>query len=56
MTEKKHISKKHYFQPSIDVIELDSEISLALESEPPTFESENKNDLKEYDYPIFHLI
>ncbi len=48
MTEKEHIIKKHYFQPSIEVIEQDSEISLALESEPPTFESDNRNNLKEY--------
>lgn len=32
---------KQYKSPKIEVVKLDNEISLALDSDPPTFESEN---------------
>ncbi len=34
--------KKQYKSPQIELIVLDNEISLALESEPPTYESDNR--------------
>jgi len=35
------IEKKEYSSPQIIRVKLDSEISLALESDPPTYESTN---------------
>lgn len=39
----KDVLKKCYFQPTIELIKVDNEIALALESLPPTFESKNEN-------------
>jgi hypothetical protein len=39
----KDIIKKDYFQPIIEQIIVDNEITLALESLPPTFETSNIN-------------
>ena len=36
------IEKKEYSSPQITRVKLDNEISLALESDPPTYESSNK--------------
>jgi hypothetical protein len=41
-------AKRIYIQPQVISIELDNEISLALESEPPTYES--LNGLRASDY------
>lgn len=46
--QDKDITKKHYFQPTIEQIIVDNEISLALESLPPTFESNNINSTTDY--------
>ena len=38
-------NKKSYISPQIELIELDNEISLALESTPPAGPSETRNDI-----------
>lgn len=40
--------KEDYKSPDIIVIELDNEISLTLESTPPTYESENNTNVQDY--------
>jgi len=42
------IEKKEYSSPQIIRVKLDNEISLALESDPPTYESINKIVAPEY--------
>jgi hypothetical protein len=44
-TENKLLQKRTYSTPNIECVKLDNEISLALESTPPTgpFESNNTN-------------
>lgn len=37
-----------YISPLVERITLDNEISLALESDPPTFESSNHSSIPEY--------
>jgi hypothetical protein len=34
--------KRSYFPPVVEQIKLDNEISLVLESNPPTYESQNR--------------
>jgi hypothetical protein len=48
MTEIPFITRKKYLQPTIVKIELDNEISLALQSEPPDLPGESL--LKPLDY------
>jgi hypothetical protein len=43
-------TKKIYLTPAIDVIKLDNEISLALESAPPTGPDETFNSLSSPEY------
>ena len=40
--------KRNYIAPTLEQIILDNEISLALESTPPTFESKNSIHAPEY--------
>ena len=40
--------KRTYFAPIIELIKLDNEISLILESDPPYPENENISDSREY--------
>jgi len=40
--------KRKYSAPLIECVQLDSEISLALESEPPVYESNNTQSAPEY--------
>jgi hypothetical protein len=42
------IEKKEYSSPQIIRVKLDNEISLALESDPPTYESTNNVVAPEY--------
>ncbi|HET7733647.1 MAG TPA: hypothetical protein VFK73_07395 [Paludibacter sp.] len=42
------IDKRIYNSPHIERITLDNEISLALESDPPTYESGNSSTVPEY--------
>ena len=44
----KDVLKKCYFQPTIELIKVDNEIALALESLPPTFESKNENTTTDF--------
>ena len=37
--------KQHYISPSIEVVKLDNEISLALASDPPGYDNENVENL-----------
>jgi hypothetical protein len=46
-------AKKFYFTPHIIEIKLDNEISLALESTPPTFESRNNKGLEYFNNEPF---
>jgi hypothetical protein len=39
------VNKKSYVAPQIELIKLDNEISLALESTPPAGPSETKNNI-----------
>lgn len=39
---EENTTKRQYKSPQIELIRLDNEISLALESDPPTYESENR--------------
>lgn len=39
---EENTTKREYQSPQIELIRLDNEISLALESDPPTYESENR--------------
>ncbi len=41
-------NKKSYKAPQIELVELDNEIALALESAPPVGPSESRTDLPEY--------
>jgi hypothetical protein len=34
--------KREYIAPTVELIQLDNEISLALASDPPTYETNNK--------------
>jgi hypothetical protein len=47
-THKENIFKRTYKTPLIKRIELDSEISLALESTPPIFPGEGLSTVPEY--------
>ena len=44
------MEKKKYIAPQIELIELDNEISLALESTPPVGPSETYNQMSSPDY------
>ena len=44
-TSNDNILKKLYFQPKIELVKLDNEISLALESIPPGGPGEVNNNL-----------
>jgi len=46
--ESQYNNKRKYRIPEITQITMDNEISLALESEPPTYESNNKLHAPEY--------
>ncbi len=46
----KHSIKKHYFQPTIETTKLDNQISLALESNPPIYESEDRLNNSELNF------
>jgi hypothetical protein len=39
---------RNYIAPVIERVELDNEISLTLDSTPPTFETSNKKSTPEY--------
>jgi hypothetical protein len=45
-TKQKNTPKKQYLHPTIDIIEIDNEISLALESEPADGPNENLGELR----------
>ncbi len=44
----KRAEKRAYYLPKVERIIIDNEISLALESEPPTFESRNVSTQTEH--------
>ena len=44
--ENKLNAEKKYFPPSLTEIKMDNEISLSLESDPPTPGSEGKNNIE----------
>lgn len=39
---EENTTKRQYKSPQIELIRLDNEISLALESDPPTYETDNR--------------
>jgi hypothetical protein len=40
--------RRIYIRPDVEIIRLDNEISLQLQSEPPTFETRNMHESPEY--------
>lgn len=48
--ETNHIFKRAYLMPEIQQIMLDKDISLQLESNPPTLPNEVRNNLPNSDY------